>query len=125
MTATLSAQPGECPQPHRYRIYCAALDALIGGTFATAEAARVQYDLIPEDDEPIWDVIHADGSQCVREAQRQEILSISLDFDEPDNPQCPTDLGAERCCYDAGHDGACETAQDVQQRTVGAGGCGR
>jgi len=45
--------------------------------------------------------------------------------DEPDNPQCPTDVNGERCCYDLGHDGPCETAQDVAQKTVDAGGCER
>lgn len=70
---------GECGQRHLYRIWCAALDAHIGGTFDTAQAPRVQYDLISEDDEPLWDVVHPDGSYCIRESQLQEILS----FGEP------------------------------------------
>lgn len=85
---TVNTEPGDCHQPHRYRIYCAALDAIIGGTFTTAQQARTQYNQIPEHHEPIWDVIHPDGSQCVREAQRQEILSF--DLDPALNPPRPT-----------------------------------
>lgn len=71
-------EPGDCPKAHRYHIYSGPADTT-SAPFDTAERARVLYDATPERDEPIWYVLHADGTYCSRESQRQEVLGMRLD----------------------------------------------
>lgn len=73
-----AVEPGDCQQPHRYQIYCAALDDVTVDC-GTAPEARRLYDAIPEAHEPVWHVVHLHGSYCSRESQRQEVLGMRLD----------------------------------------------